>query len=368
MKNTRIFAVSLLLVGLIGLTGCNLRKPDTEQIDTKDDDSHVITETTESVLIESPALVQEPESIDVFDYVTLNYNGIAPDGTAEVVVDDNCPVEDLVVSLSTDVGLNNGDEITVSVSSGSDEYVFEPSSKSYTVSGLTRTVTIQNGASFEWLCGLDMQMSYEDVAMNVAYVPEITMSGLDTSDLNNNLYNECYTNQLENHSYYVDYSYYISDKYISLLFVSPDYHGDLVDFHAINISVETGEILDKETFLSMIGYSSEQFNQEVIAALENFMNYRDAIYPIYSTPYSSNQFANPVSHECDTPYEEMLLERNINEAIPFVSERGHLCFVYDISQIADVLEYGVCIDLVTYDYIDHIYDQPIISYWASSTN
>ena len=122
----------------------------------------------------------------------------------------------------------------------------------------------------------------------------------------------------------------------------------------------------------MIGYSSEQFNQEVIAALENFMNYRDGLnsdfYTIYSTPYSSNQFANPVSHECDTPYEEMLLDNNINEAIPFVSERGYLCFVYDINQIADVMEYGVCIDLVTNDYIYQIYDQPMLFYWESTTN
>lgn len=360
MKNTRIFAVSLLLVGLIGLTGCNLRKPDTEQIDTKDDDSHVITETTESVLIESPALVQEPESIDVFDYVTLNYNGIAPDGTAEVVVDDNCPVEDLVVSLSADVGLNNGDEITVSVSSGSDEYVFEPSSKSYTVSGLTRTVTIQNGTSFEWLCGLDMQMSYDDVAMNVAYVPEITMSGLDTSDLNNYLYNECYTNQLENYSYYVDYSYYISDKYISLLFVSPDYHGDLIRFHSINISVETGEILDKESFLSIIGYSVAQFDQEVSVALENYMTVQG-----WFDSYGGGRSPSCV---CDSPFEENLLESNISEAMPFVSDRGYLCFTYSLYTQMGYQSNDVCIDLVTNDYIDEINEQPMNVNWISCTN
>ena len=225
------------------------------------------------------------------DYVNLNYNGIAPDGTAEVVIDDNCPVEDLVVSLSADVGLNNGDEITVSVSSGSDEYVFEPSSKSYTVSGLTRTVTIQNGTS---------------------------------------------------------------------LFVSPDYHGDLIRFHSINISVETGEILDKESFLSIIGYSVAQFDQEVSVALENYMTVQG-----WFASYGGGRSPSCV---CDSPFEENLLESNISEAMPFVSDRGYLCFTYSLYTQMGYQSNDVCIDLVTNDYIDEINEQPMNVNWISCTN
>ena len=119
-------------------------------------------------------------------------------------------------------------------------------------------------------------------------------------------------------------------------------------------------LLDKESFLSIIGYSVAQFDQEVSVALENYMTVQG-----WFDSYGGGRSPSCV---CDSPFEENLLESNISEAMPFVSDRGYLCFTYSLYTQMGYQSNDVCIDLVTNDYIDEINEQPINVNWISCTN
>ncbi len=63
--------------------------------------------------------LQEVNVIDLFKYVTFEVSGTSPNGSLEVKVDDNCPIDDYTVydliQIEKEHNLSNGDEIKISM-------------------------------------------------------------------------------------------------------------------------------------------------------------------------------------------------------------------------------------------------------------
>lgn len=131
----------------------NLSNGDTVTFEWDDIDIEELEEIFPVTLIVSDKTLtvkglEEAEMFDPFEYVTVTYDGIAPNGRANIAVDyDNIPVTELSFDSDTSSGLSNGDKITVTVSSYYDdintyclEYGMLPTNleMEYTVDGLSK--------------------------------------------------------------------------------------------------------------------------------------------------------------------------------------------------------------------------------------
>ena len=53
---------------------------------------------------------------------------------------------------------------------------------------------------------------------------------------------------------------------------------------------------------------------------------------------------------------ENLKDPNLAKAVPFVSDRGNLCFIYDLKMCVGAEEYTVCLDTVTHEHMLNDFD------------
>lgn len=93
--------------------------------------------------------LDEVEAFDPFENVTVNFSGMAPNGSASVNTSDSNDDIDLSYTLDKSSGLKNGDEVTVSVSSYSgtdvEEYCM---SKGKAPTATEKTFTVEGLASY----------------------------------------------------------------------------------------------------------------------------------------------------------------------------------------------------------------------------
>lgn len=90
--------------------------------------------------------LEEPELFDPFEYVTVIYEGIAPDGYVSIDVDSNIPVSGIRFTADVANGLSNGDTIKITAQTSYDDindycvqYGMKAAmdEKEYTVEGLS---------------------------------------------------------------------------------------------------------------------------------------------------------------------------------------------------------------------------------------
>ena len=298
IKQVVIISASVLIVGTAagGTLFYFTHKSVTQQTETTVEE---IEETTEETTTETTVQIE----VDPFDYIDVSFDGTAPYGTASVSVSDDCPV-DLNVVLSSASDLNNGDVVTVTAECGTEGYVLSNESQEYTVSGLTRDVEVYTAESYE---------TFDDYAYEylTVTIPGINLSGLDTTDLNSKIKEVINTNG----GWAYSYSYYFNDKFVSL-FIDGQWLVDdgSTDFTVFNIDIETGQIMSKEEFLAMYGMSKEDFDACVTTMLTVYMdNHGGYDWSVYDS---------------DMTYKDLNLSPDrIDAAVPYVSDKGNLCFV-----------------------------------------
>ena len=166
-------------------------------------------------------------------------------------------------------------------------------------------------------------------------VPGVSITGLDMTDLNNQLEESVeglqagFPGHYGNTAYWTSerFFYYISDDYISIIsIVSED--GYQMYFRSLRIiDIATGESVGKDRFLEGIGMSNDEFERLALDTLNLVMD-EDKDF------YDDDQIIWPSDSEYDAYRSSNLTLRDyntrqeaLNNCIPFYSERGHLCFV-----------------------------------------
>lgn len=93
--------------------------------------------------------LDEVETFDPFENVTVNFSGMSPNGSASISESGSSADIDLRYTLDKDSGLKNGDEVTVSVSSYDDTNIEEYcESKGKAISATEKTFTVEGLASY----------------------------------------------------------------------------------------------------------------------------------------------------------------------------------------------------------------------------
>ena len=93
--------------------------------------------------------LDEVETFDPFENVTVNFSGISPNSSASINKSGSSAGIDLSYTLDKSSGLKNGDEVTVSVSSYDDTDIEEYcESKGKAISATEKTFTVEGLASY----------------------------------------------------------------------------------------------------------------------------------------------------------------------------------------------------------------------------
>gem|GEM_PF-2815438 len=134
-----------------------------------------------------------------------------------------------------------------------------------------------------------------------------------------------------------EYSFYDGGSYVSLL-VRGISTIDCDSYKAFNVSAATGKLMSDEELLAAAGQDSAGFTGLVKKTVEAAM-------------------ADDKEGSLFTVVEDMdyraanLKDSNLAKAAPFVSERGNLCFIYDLKMCVGAEEYTVCLDTVTHEHM-----------------
>ena len=161
-------------------------------------------------------------------------------------------------------------------------------------------------------------------------VPVVSISGLDMTEINDSMrsFSEKYYDAMNSAEYSgptsSDYTAYEGDGFISIV-LRAEKLTDIYNYlNVYNISTETGELLGKDDFLSLVGMSSEDFDNLVAGTLNTAMD--DAPETFGNTvPADGDWNSDPGSwvtlRTLNTSSER------ISAAIPFISDNGNLCFI-----------------------------------------
>ena len=328
----------------------------------------VPTETTQSV-----------EIVDPFSYINVIFGGHIPDeGTVSISRYSSCP-EEFQFEISRTTGLNNGDEVTVNVVSTpeTEGVEYSPLSCTFVVEGLSRDVSVihsENTVPF---------YDYGYATLQVS-VPEVSISGHDMTEVNNALYEACmpeiampftqyspvdgHITSSDYHYQYLDFLSYVTDDTISIVLVCTDlgkeHVGPMYTFKVYNISVETGELLDDEALLDIIGMDMDDFHDYVVETLTNDVTEMNIA--------NEEQIEELESMVGMSQVEFNTLDERVATARPYINSYGELCFVYETafvpSEMAPYQYYFTyrCIDpsdsqylVVQTTYVNDDYNNPV---------
>ena len=328
----------------------------------------VPTETTQSV-----------EIVDPFSYINVIFGGHIPDeGTVSISRYSSCP-EEFQFEISRTTGLNNGDEVTVNVVSTpeTEGVEYSPLSCTFVVEGLSRDVSVihsENTVPF---------YDYGYATLQVS-VPEVSISGHDMTEVNNALYEACmpeiampftqyspvdgHITSSDYHYQYLDFLSYVTDDTISIVLVCTDlgkeHVGPMYTFKVYNISVETGELLDDEALLDIIGMDMDDFHDYVVETLTNDVTEMNIA--------NEEQIEELESMVGMSQVEFNTLDERVATARPYINSYGELCFVYETafvpSEMAPYPYYFTyrCIDpsdsqylVVQTTYVNDDYNNPV---------
>ena len=285
------------------------KKHRTEETEDETEETEESIETVETETAVETEAVPEPVEIDLFDYVDVKFYGYSPSITATVVVHDDLPVSGVAFVLSKYEGIANGETVTATISGEAEGYVFSSMTREFTAEGPERVVNVyDSGRNVQFV--IDYDEYYEDVP-----VPAVEITGHDMSAVNEEIFKACEEGvHIEgdlgygHEDFYAQTfgtSSYISDKTVTI-FIAGAWGMDYGNaaYRAIYISIETGEIIDKDTFLSLEGMSRADFDQKVLSLIDQKID------------------ENPAGMAWD---ENTSAER-IASAVPFYTTDGRMCF------------------------------------------
>ena len=134
-----------------------------------------------------------------------------------------------------------------------------------------------------------------------------------------------------------EYSCYDGGDYVSIL-VRGISTIDCDSYRAFNISAKTGKLMSDGELLSAAGEDSAGFAGLVKKTVEAAMA-DDKEGSLFTVAEGMDYKA------------ENLKDPNLAKAVPFVSDRGNLCFIYDLKMCVGAEEYTVCLDTVTHEHM-----------------
>ena len=146
-------------------------------------------------------------------------------------------------------------------------------------------------------------------------IPKITISGKDTSAANKKMKKDLkiYAPHPENRPDDMHYSYYIGEKFVSIL-VRIDHipTAGCIEYKVYNVSIETGKLLSGREFAKLYGLSDKKFFK--------------LVKEIYKNCWLTNSTDN---YYYESDLEENLKRVSYKYITPFVNEDGTLCFIGD---------------------------------------
>ena len=142
--------------------------------------------------------------------------------------------------------------------------------------------------------------------------PKVTIKGVSTAAVNKEIANK-FNKIAKDNEYYINYSYYIGKKYVSILItVHPDLSTDGCEYYVYNISRVTGKKLTKAEMLKLLNIKSSTFNTKVKKAVTKWW---DDILKYDKTKKTKTMFQNATN------------SKSINSAVPYVNTKGKTCFL-----------------------------------------
>ena len=159
------------------------------------------------------------------------------------------------------------------------------------------------------------------------HYPKVSISGVDTSTVNSQLKKDLKVDLQYDSDYKdwygetVDYKYYITDNYISILAYLDDLETDFGDHKVYNISISTGEFVHGKELVAECGLTDEEFFDKV---KEAFIKFGDGV--------------NTTGKSAEECIKENLNRLSYKYIKPFISSKGHLCFEGEITCIDHMQE------------------------------
>ena len=167
--------------------------------------------------------------------------------------------------------------------------------------------------------------------------PGFKLDDSDITEINNDI--SSYVSGLSKDEWFdgTEYSYYDGGDFVSLL-IRGISNIDCDDYKAFNVSAKTGKLMSDEELLAAVGKDSNAFAELVKKTVEDAMA-DDKEGSLFVTVEDVDYKAMNVS------------DTQIAKAKPFVSDRGNLCFIYDLNMGVGAEEYTLCLDTVTHEHM-----------------
>lgn len=167
-------------------------------------------------------------------------------------------------------------------------------------------------------------------------IPGIRLNGTPSEEINQKI-SKYISSFIEDEEWYCgsEFSYAVGDTYVSIL-VHVMSTIDLDAYDAFNISLTTGALMDDDEFLEANSITKDDYYALVKSTIKLAMDDQPDIFK------GSDVF----DYVADN-----LADDRIKLAVPFVSERGNLCFIYNLCLNAGAEEYPMCFDTVTHEHM-----------------
>ena len=161
-------------------------------------------------------------------------------------------------------------------------------------------------------------------------IPKITIKGVNTTSVNNTIYNYC-----KSHSGKVcscRYDYYIGKNYVSLRLIFEEEHDmSPATFYKIyNISRSSGKALSDSSMLKILGLTDKTFRSKVKKSIKNMY--------VKDIGYNSNS-----PDWIKSVYKQATSAKVIKRAVPYVDSKGKTCFLIPLlPSLGGAGEYDHC--------------------------
>jgi hypothetical protein len=143
--------------------------------------------------------------------------------------------------------------------------------------------------------------------------PKVTIEGVSTSEINQEIAKKFSPIAKKNDSV-VKYSYYIGEKYVSIMItVNLDAGMEGDEYYVYNVSRETGKKLSKNEMLELLGLTSSSFNSKVKSSVKKW--------------WKTEILKYDKSKKTKKMYNTAIASKSINSAVPFVNSKGKKCYL-----------------------------------------
>ena len=143
--------------------------------------------------------------------------------------------------------------------------------------------------------------------------PKVTIEGISTSEINQEIAKKFSPIAKKNDSV-VKYSYYIGEKYVSIMItVNLDAGMEGDEYYVYNVSRETGKKLSKNEMLELLGLTSSSFNSKVKSSVKKW--------------WKTEILKYDKSKKTKKMYNTAIASKSINSAVPFVNSKGKKCYL-----------------------------------------